>query len=283
MNIKLLVPGIIMIFFAFALSSCGQKEPSPGEDGQAENSPYKDAELQRYNLERKKELSQNRTPCDTLAITEWVLNNYPQGTYLLYFDKTLTFNVPKPAVIYSRQDGATYIFGVIARSKPGERLIEPKNIVGYDQGYIDYDSTKLGTAFFYLCLFRCNEDNTFQSIWEASIPSHGGFNNISLERWNNIPYVRVNFHYAQGVGHIDYNYFMTDGLTAAPHLLMTYKGINFQRTFLDYNKDKFPDYYEWLYVDNGDRVYPVDSIAFYWSAKDSAYVNSRNKKQVRPY
>lgn len=279
-----LVFSVLLLLSTVTIISCGGKEePSVGGGEQVENSPQKDADIQRYNLEQKKKLSENRTPCDTLSITEFVLNNYPQGTYLVNFDKILTFNLPQPAVIYYKNGGETYIFGVIARSKPGERLIETKNIIGFDQSYIDYDSTKLGTAFFYLCLFKCNGDNSFQVMWEAPIPSHGGFNKITLESWNGVPFIRADFHYAQGVGHIDYNYFMVNGLTAFPHLLMTYKGLNFQRTFLDYNKDKYPDYYEYLYVDTGNRVYAADSIPFFWREKDSVYVNSRNKKQTRPY
>ena len=72
-----------------------------------------------------------------------------------------------------------FVFGVIARSKPGERLIEVKNIVGYDQSFIDLDSTELGTAFFYLVLFKC-ENSSFNVVWESPIPSHGGFNFLSL-------------------------------------------------------------------------------------------------------
>lgn len=280
---KLLLYLILIAILPLVFISCGEKEKQGStQEGQVENNPEKDAEIQRYNLEVKKENAASRTPCDTIAVMEYVLNNYPKGTYLIYFDKTLTFNVPKPAVIYYSQDGAEYVLGVIARSKPGERMIETKNIIGYDQSYIDFDSTKLGTAFFYLCLFQCFGDH-FQTIWEAPIPSHGGFNNIALSSWNNIPYVRINFHYAQGVGHIDYNYFFINGLTSFPHLMMTYKGLNFERSFLKYNDDRYPDYWEHLFVDTGDRVYQADSIAFYWNLKDSVYVNSRNKKQTRPY
>jgi len=276
---------LLLFGFSVGLISCGEnkeEESKTPQGDQVEYSPDKDANIQRYNLDMKKENTANRTPCDTISVMEYVLNNYPEGTYLLDFDKTVTYNVPKSAVIYYNQDGSTYVFGIIARSKPGERLIEKKNIVGYDQSFIDFDSTKLGTAFFYLCLFQCVNDQ-FTTIWEAPIPSHGGFNKISLERWNNTLFIRVDFHYASGIGHIDYNYFMVNGLTAFPHLLMTYKGLNFQRTFLDYNKDKYPDYYEYLYVDTGNKVYAADSIAFYWESKDSSYVNSRNNKQTRPY
>jgi hypothetical protein len=64
---------------------------------------------------------------------------------------------------------------------------------------------------------------------------------------------------------------------------MTYKGINFQRTIANVNNDKYPDYFEYLYVDTGDQIILRDSIPFFWSVKDSLYVNTLNKKQTRPY
>lgn len=91
------------------------------------------------------------------------------------------------------------------------------------------------------------------------------------------------FHYARGSGHIDYNYFFVNGLTSFPHLLMTYEGINFKRTIANVNDDKYPDYYEHVYVDYGDSLRAVDSIAFVWNEKDSVYINTRNKKITRPY
>ena len=123
------------------------------------------------------------------------------------------------------------------------------------------------------------------TVWKALIPSHGGFNNFSLHHWiyNGTPYVKVDFHYAQGVGHIDYNYFLVDGITSPPHLMMTYKGINFQRTITNTNNDKFPDYYEYIYYDSGYEIKAVDSVAFTWKQKDSLYVSSRNRKQTRRY
>jgi hypothetical protein len=260
------------------------EENKYSENYQVENSPQRDADIQRYNLEVRKKNATSRTPGDTIAIIEYVLNNYPKGTYLINFDKTLTYNVPQPALIYSNQGGNIFIFGVIARSKPGERLIETKNIIGYDQSYVDLDSTKLGTAFFYLCLFQCVNDQ-ITTVWEAPIPSHGGFNNITMQKWeyNGTPFIDINFHYAQGVGHIDYNYFLIDGLTSQPHLLMTYIGINFKRTVANINNDKYPDYLEYLYIDTGDKIIARDSIPFVWSIKDSLYINTRNKKQTRPY
>lgn len=280
-------PFFLFIFFAVLFYSCGKNKTeetvqSPGQE--VAYSPNKDAEIQQYNLKVKEEQAGNRNPYDTLALISYVLSNYPPGAYLVNFDKTLTFNVPKPAVIYLNQSDGVYILAAIARSKPGERLIEPKNVVGYDQSFINLDSTKLGTAFFYLTLFK-GENDSFTKIWEVPIPDHGGFNNMVMDRWayNGTLYCKVDFHYARGIGHIDYNYFFINGLTQLPHLLMTYKGIDFQRTIANVNNDKYPDYYEYLYYDLPDRIYAKDSIAFFWDVKDSVYVNTRNHRQTRPY
>ena len=272
----------LMLFF-FSCNNGEEKGTSQQTNEETAYSPEKDAAIQKYNLEQQKKQAARRTPCDTISLKEFVLSNYPEGTYLVDFDKTLTYNVPRPAVIYP-SDHPGYIFGVIAKSKSGERFIEPKNIVGYDESFIDLDSTKLGTAFFYLVLFHCN-DNNFDVVWESVIPSHGGFNTFSIEKWdyNNIPYIRVNFHYAQGIGHIDYNYFLLDGLTEKPHLLMTYKGINFKRRIINYNNDRYPDYYEYVYYDSGKKVTELDSIPFIWSKSKAAYINTRNSRQTRPY
>ncbi len=275
---------VILLYASSCRKSQDEKLASMGANKEAvENSPEKDLEIQKYNLQVKKEQTKERFACDTISVMEYVLDNYPKGTYLLNFDKTFTYNIPKPAVIYFDND-RSYIFGVIAESRPGERLIEPKNIIGYDESYIDLDSTKLGTAFFYLVLFHC-DNGKLNTVWKAIIPSHGGFNNFSLHYWkyNGTPYIKVNFHYAQGVGHIDYNYFLVDGLTSPPHLLMTYKGINFKRTITNINNDKFPDFYEYIYYDSGREIKAVDSVAFTWNIKDSLYVSSRNRKQTRQY
>ena len=276
--------GVFLMSFYGCKKSRDEKLSSMNANKEAvENSPEKDLEIQKYNLKVKKEQAKERFACDTISVMEYVLNNFPKGTYLLNFDKTFTYNIPKPAVIYFDND-RSYIFGVIAESRPGERLIEPKNIIGYNESYIDLDSTKLGTAFFYLVLFHC-DNGKLNTVWKAIIPSHGGFNNFSLHHWkyNGTPYIKVNFHYAQGVGHINYNYFLIDGLTSPPHLLMTYKGINFRRTITNKNNDKFPDYYEYIYYDSGNEIKAVDSVAFTWNVKDSIYVSSRNKRQTRRY
>jgi len=284
---KYLLYLVSIISLTVGLISCGEKkedENKSPESQQVENSPQKDMDIQRYNLDVRIKTAKTRTPYDTIAVIEYVLNNYPEGTYLVDFDKTFTYNVPQPAILYYNQAGGSYVFAVIAKSKPGERLIEPKNVVGYDQSFVDLDSTKLGTAFFYLCLFQCANDQ-ITTVWEAPIPDHGGFNNMTMQKWayNGTPFVDINFHYGRGIGHIDYNYFLVNGITARPHLLMTYKGIDYQRTMANVNNDKYPDYMEYLYIDTGDEIIARDSIPFIWSVKDSLYINTRNKKQTRPY
>lgn len=283
---KKILLSILLFSAVILINGCGKKESNDentsGDQG-AEFSPQKDMDIQRYNLEKMKQQSVSRTPGDTIALMEYVLDSYPSGTYLVNYDLPNTYALNHPAVIYLNQ-GGLYVLGVIAKSKPDERLIETKNIVGYDQSFIDLDSTKLGTAFFYLTLFNFN-DGQFSVIWEAAIPSHGGFNNISLNKWNYLgtPFVQVNFYFAQGVGHIDYNYFMVDGLTQKPHLLMTYQGINFERTMANINNDKFADYYEHIYFDFGDRVEKKDSVGFIWSPKDTMYVSTSGRRMTRPY
>ena len=283
-NILKLFPLFTLLLF---LASCAE-ESQEDKDQAAEQQevaylPEKDVDIQRYNLEIRKKQTPQRFPCDTISLMEYILNNYPSGSYLVSDDRTVTYELAKPAVLYYPQN-RSYVFGVIARSKPGERLIEVKNIVGYDQSFIDLDSTKLGTAFFYLVLFHC-DNGVFKVIWEAPIPSHGGFNYITLQKWNvnSTNYIKANFHYAQGIGNISYNYFLLDGLENPPHLLMTYEGINFKRTLADINKDRFPDYYEHIYYDNGFKITAGDSIPFIWNKKDSVYQNLLNKKHTRPY
>jgi len=138
----------ITVFLLVLVIACsdeqnGREVTSLTEDDVAK-SPEKDAQIQRHNINRMSRNSNSRFLCDTLALMEFVLNHYPPGTYVVEFDKSTTFSIPKLAVIYpSKFQG--YIFGVIAKSRAGERLIETKNIVGYDQSFIDLDSTELGT------------------------------------------------------------------------------------------------------------------------------------------
>ena len=55
-----------------------------------EHSPERDAQIQQNNLEIQKELAVNRYPCDVIALKENVLDKYPDGTYLVNFDKLLS-------------------------------------------------------------------------------------------------------------------------------------------------------------------------------------------------
>ncbi len=283
----LIYPIILMILLL--LLSCDNKSKPQNKNvnynEQAAFNLNKDAEIQRYNLELKKKESKNRFPCDTIAVIEHIFENYPSGTYLLEFDRTTTYDIPKPAIIYfTDKDGSNYVFTIIASSRAGERLIEPTNLIGYDQSFIDLDSTKLGTPFLYLVLFECKGENLLKQ-WEAPIPSHGGFNSISLKKWNyrGTYFIENNFHYAQGIGHINYNYFIIDNIRDFPHLLMTYEGTSLKRTLANVNNDKFPDYYEHIIYNLSDKVYSNDSVAFKWSEKDTLYINTKNSKQTRRY
>jgi len=289
-HIKLsaLIYPLILLILLLLLSCEHNKDAKQEKVNYKEQAAYdlsKDADIQRYNIDVMKQKARERSPCDTIAVMEFIFNNYPSGTYLLNFDRTITYNIPKPAVIYfTNTDGSKYVFAAIAASRPGERLIEPSNIIGYEQSFIDLDSTDLGTPFLYLVLFECSNQNLVK-VWEAPIPSHGGFNGIKLKTWKdkNIYYIENNFHYAQGIGHINYNYFLVDNIKDFPHLLMTYAGTSFKRSIANINNDKYPDYYEHIFYNLADKVYSKDSVGFVWSVKDTVYTNTRNKKQTRRY
>ncbi len=278
---------LIIILSALILSACSEKSEQGGD---AATSDAKDRELQEYKLEVAKAQAKARFPGDTISLRDYIRDSYPAGTYLVEFDRTLTFNIPKPAVIYYRGDN-NYIFAVIAKSKPGERNIETKNIVGYESSFINLDSTKLGTAFFWLTLFSYDKDGNFSRIWESEVPRHGGFNSMSLNRWgpNNTLYVDLNFEDGIISGHLDFNFFMVDGITQPPHLMETYVGIVSKRVIDDVNHDKYPDYKEYLFnttkwkLDSLYQVRIIDSIPFYWSVKKQLYINDRNKRWFRKY
>ncbi|MFA3782967.1 hypothetical protein ABRY23_07890 [Melioribacteraceae bacterium 4301-Me] len=259
-------------------------------EGDAAKNPAKDKAIQQYNIGVQKEQTKNRFPCDTIALKEYILQNYEAGTYLVDFDRTYTFNIPKSAVIYYRDGANQYIFAVIAKSKPGERHIETKNIVGFESSYINLDSTKLGTAFFYLTLFECI-DGEIHRIWESEVPIHGGFNSMSIKTWTpqNIKYVQLNYEDGIISGHRNYNFFLVDGIRKPPHLLETYVGIVHKRTMADINHDKYPDYYEYIFSSKGylpdslTAIRVVDSIPFYWSTKRQLYITNRNPRWFRKY
>lgn len=262
------------------LVSC---ESGDGEQKTANEQPSKDKDIRQANLNIEEDQTKNRFPCDTIAVQEHIIEDFPQGTYLVEFDRTFTYNIPRPAVYYYKAD-KNYIFAVIAKSKTGERLIEPKNVVGYESSYINLDSTKLGTAFFYLTLFHCEDDN-FTQLWEAEVPIHGGFNRMIMRKWKykNMPYIELNFEDGIISGHRSYNYFFVDGIEKKPHLMETYLGIVHKRTLANVNNDKFPDYDEYRFTEDSTGIRIRDSIPFYWSEKRELYITDVNRRWWRKY
>lgn len=277
---------IIVLITGMLVFSCSTEpdQSTTALTGDVAYDPQKDAEIQRYNIELRKDRSE-RFPCDTISVIEYVFNNYPYGSYLLQTDRTTLNSLPKPAIVYYKdKDDRNYVFAVITTSRSGERLVEVKNLIGYDESYIDLDSTNLGTPFIYLILLECIGNN-LSLVWESIIPSHGGFNTFAINNWdyNRTPYLEAVFYYAQGIGTISYNYFLVDGLRSAPHLLMTYDGLDFRRNIANVNNDEYPDYYEYVFISMPDRIYARDSVAFVWDKTKEVYINSRNARQTRPY
>jgi hypothetical protein len=275
-----------ILFLALILAACSEEKKS----GDAATSDAKDQELQEYKLDVAKQQAKNRFPGDTIALRDYIKNNYPAGTYLVEFDRTVTYNIPKSAVIYYKAD-ANYIFAVIAKSKQGERNIETKNIIGYESSFINLDSTKLGTAFIWLTLFNYDKEGNFSMVWEAEVPIHGGFNSMKLKKWapKNTLYIELNFEEGIISGHRNYNFFMVDGIKNPPHLMETYLGIVHKRVLADINKDKYPDYWEYQFnttkwkLDSLLQVRVIDSIPFYWSEKKQLYISDVKKRFFRKY
>lgn len=275
---------ILFIILIAVISSCGDGERVTGNP---EYSADKQRDIRKYNLELEKEQSETRNPCDTLALEEYIIDNYPAGTYLLRANKTSVYDIPKKAVIYYKDKCSRiqYILASIVKSKECERFIEPSNVIGYDASFINLDSTKLGTALFYLTLFECNGNESFRKIWEKIIPSQGGFNSIKLKRWRakNILYVEANFSDGIISGHRNYNYFFIDGIENEPHLLETYDGISHRRTLANVDNDIYPDYYEYRFFHNSRTISVRDSIPFHWDNKKHLYITDVNKKWFRKY
>ncbi|MFH1194567.1 MAG: hypothetical protein V1720_02565 [bacterium] len=267
---------LALLILSVLLFACGTDEKS-------DKTGTNEQEIREYNLDVEKEQAKSRTPCDTIALQEHVISSYPDGTYLVDFDRTYTYSLPKPAVLYYRGD-ANYVFGVIAKSKPTERNIESKNVVGFESSYINLDSTKLGTAFFFLTLFECNE-GSFNMVWEKEVPIHGGFNSMTIKRWGakNMQYVELNYEDGIISGHRNYNYFFVDGIRSVPHLMETYVGITHKRTLANVDNDKYPDYFEYLFADSSNYIAIVDSIPFYWNAKKQLYLTHTSGRWWRKY
>lgn len=275
---------ILFIILTLVIISCGDGERITGNP---EYSAEKEKNIRKYNLEIEKEQRVARSACDTLALEEYIIDHYPAGTYLLNTNKTSIYDIPKKAVIYFKDkcSGIQYILACIVKSKECERFVEPSNVIGYDASFINLDSTKLGTAFFYITLFECNENGSFGKVWEKIIPSQGGFNYIRLKRWRpkNTLYVEVNFSDGIISGHRNYNYFFTDGIENKPHLLETYDGISYRRTLANVDNDIYPDYYEYRFFHNSSTIGIRDSIPFHWDNKKHLYITDVNKKWFRKY
>ncbi len=272
----LAVPLLLILLY-----NCGKEV---GESGDAATSTAKDEEIREYNIGVEKEQTKNRFPCDTISLKEYILDSYEPGTYLVEFDRTYTYNIPKSAVIYFNDAGTNYVLAVIAKSKTGERNIETKNVIGFESSYINLDSTKLGTAFFWLTLFECKESQ-FTRLWESEVPIHGGFNRMTIKTWTpkNVKFVELNYEDGIISGHRNYNFFMVDGWRKPPHLMETYVGLVLKRRLALVNKDKFPDYLEFKFAEDSMRIRQIDSIPFYWSEKRQLYITDRNPRWFRKF
>jgi hypothetical protein len=273
------------VILILILISCGDDERITGTP---EFSAEKERNIRKHNLELKKEQKQENTLCDTLALEDYIIDNYPAGTHLSKFNSSSVYDVPQKAVIYYKDKCSRnqYIFACIIKSKECERFVEPNNVIGYEASFVNLDSTKLGTALFYLTLFECDYNNgSFNRVWEKIVPSQGGFNSIKLKRWEpkNILYVEMNFNDGIISGHRNYNYFLLDGIENKPHLLETYKGISHRRTLANIDYNFFPDYYEYRFRHNSVSISIRDSIPFYWNNKKQLYVTKVNKNWFRKY
>ena len=283
---KMKIIKLLFLLLGILVISCNRDM----SDEQAEDSASKDESIRRYNMEMAKEQKKGKgNPCDTLELKEYILDQDTSGTYLVEFDRTFTYNVPKSAVIYyfDKKKKKKYIFAVIAKSKQGEdeRFIEPKNVIGYESSFINLDSTDLGTAFFFLTLYECVKDSSFKQIWESEVPIHGGFNSMIPKRWKpkNILYVELNFEAGIISGHRNYNFFLVDGIEKKPHLVETYEGLVHKRILTKVNDDNYPDYWEFRFWEDSLSIRIRDSIPFYWDTTRTLYVTKINRKWFRKY
>lgn len=231
-----------------------------------------------YDLSRQKSQIKERHNCDTISINEFIAKNYPVGCYLLKNDRKNKNDLPGYAVIYYYD----YIFALITYSKEGEKTVDPKNIVGYSSSLKILDSAKLGTSLINLTLFKCDK-GSLKKIWESIAPIHAGFSNLSMELWieRNIRYIKATFEDATIRGHRNFNYFFINGIENEPLLLETYEGIDMKRNLANINNDNFPDFYEYIYLKNKDKIVKLDSIAFVW--KDGFFVSAKNPQIKRKY
>ncbi|MCF8306849.1 MAG: hypothetical protein K9I71_12050 [Ignavibacteriales bacterium] len=264
---------LLFIITAGIIISCGDDTQDKEEQSVRER-----------NLRIKKEQAKKREPCDTLSFQEYFIANGGAGNYIVEFDQSLDRVVSKPAVFYYKE-GGNFIFSVIAKSKQTERNVEVKNIVGVDASFLNYDSTRLGTAFFFLTLYECDGQGNFSMIWEKEIPIHTGFNSIKMKKWKNISYIELNFIAMYISGNVSFNLFFVDGLRNQPHLLETYEAIARQREIADVNNDKWPDYFEWRFAQNDSAMFwrKLDSIPFIWDTTKNIYRDLKGRRWTRKY
>lgn len=293
MKLKYLLMFVLIYGLVIFVAGCDDEAVTedPTETGSTETTdlvedqPDKDLSIQEFNLQKRKSLTKTRFPGDTIDLMEAVLRTYPKGSYVIEEDIPNSVGVPPAAVIYRQESAGKLVFALIATSREGQerdRLIESKNVIGYDQSFIDYDSTRLGTAMFFMTGFK-NDGKVFTRLWEKYTPSHGGFKSISMQTWagKNIPYAKIDFYAQFKNATFYFNYFFIDGFDKQPHLLKTYEGINQKRIMTDANGDKYPDYIEYVFVDNDQYISIIDSVTYIW--KDSLYVNTRYPEKVTPY
>lgn len=279
---------LFLMLMLIIVISCSSEEEKKNVGRKTETlSGTKEKDIIDRKIEKEKEFAKNRTPCDTISFQEFFNSSFEEGTYLVEFDPTITFTENEPALLYKKVENDNYVFAVYAKSKPGERNIEVKNIVGYEASFINLDSTKLGTAFFYLGLFKCDGSGIFEKKWETEIPIHGGFSSIKLKSWgkNKTPYLELFFKQGIISGYRKYNYFMIDGFDNLPHLMETYEGISKKRTLATINEDKFPDYYEFRFSrdDTGLVIRMIDSIPFYWDSVKNLYITDYSERYKSEY
>jgi hypothetical protein len=182
MKLKYLITFVLIYGLAIFVAGCGDDTVTedPTETGSTsttelvEDQPDKDLSIQEYNLQKRKSMTKTRFPGDTIDLMEAVLRTYPKGSYVIEEDIPNSVGIPPAAVIYRQESAGKLVFALIATSREGQerdRLIESKNVIGYDQSFIDYDSTRLGTAMFFMTGFK-NDGKVFTRLWEKYTHRH---------------------------------------------------------------------------------------------------------------
>ncbi|HOP49129.1 MAG TPA: hypothetical protein PK887_00745 [Ignavibacteriales bacterium] len=219
---------------------------------------------------------------DTLSFKKWIERNFEPNTVLLKCYQRNTKNIKYAVINYKYSNDTNYIFAVVAQPKELKIKINLDDLVGYYSSFGNLDSTKKGTAFFYLLLVA-NYGNEYKILWKELIPIHNGFDIVYLENWpvKNKDYIVVQFFDAISQGTRRFNYFLINSLFNKPHLLETYSGIDNLRRLANINDDEYPDYYEFYFLNNNNMIKMGDSVGFIWDGK--VYYNVKNPKQTREY